>query len=649
MSRIGVFVCWCGHNIARTVDIEKLIDAAGFYPDVVYSVEYKYMCSDPGQKLVHEAVKNQELDGVVIAACSPRLHESTFRNTCTAAGLNPYRCEIANIREHCSWVHKDRDKATAKAADIIASLVEKIRLNEPLIPIEVPVIKKALVIGGGISGIEAALSIAGSGHDVVLVERESVLGGNMLRLASTYHIKDGSACLLSSKIVDAFSHPKIKVLTHSEIDEFSGYIGNFEVKIRQKADFIDTNRCNGCGDCLSVCPVHVSEIEDTLFGPRAAIHFPDVPSLPAVAVIDNMSCTHSSDGCSRCADACREKAIDFKQTDQFVEEEFGAVIIATGFRPFPKTGVKDIDVHGLPDMIDGFAFERILAEQERTGDLIKRPSDGKAVESIVFVQCAGSRDKDKGVPYCSRICCMTTAKQAKFFKEITPQGEAYIFYSHIRAGGKGFEEYVQDSITDNQIIYLRGDVSRFFSENGAMKVWGRDELSGHEIEIDADLVVLTTPLIPNRGSDDLAKKLKVATDENGFFAEIHPKLRPVESASLGVYLAGCAQSPRDIPESITHALGASGKVIALFSAEFIYQEPIIVRVDEDFCSGCGVCVTSCPYDSRRINPWTQKAEVIAALCQGCGACAVACPNGATQQQNFTKNQIMNMIDAVLKD
>jgi heterodisulfide reductase subunit A len=648
MPRIGVFVCHCGRNIAGTVDIDRLVEASSGFPDVNLSVDYKYMCSDPGQRLIHDAVKDHELDGVVIASCSPRLHEITFRNTCESAGLNPYKCEIANIREQCSWVHSDKEKGTEKALQTLETLVEKIRLNESLVPIEVPVTKRALVIGGGISGMEAALSIADSGHEVILVEREPVLGGNTARLSYTWLIQESSPCIVSSKVSDVYNHPRITLLTHSEIEEFSGYVGNFKASIRQKSTFIDDTKCDACTKCLEVCPVTVSAEEDRHFGPRPAVFIPDADTSPGPAVIDDKHCLHFTEGCSACADICPQKAVDFKLADRLVEEEFGAVIIATGFGPYDKKRLKDYGTVDLPDVVDGLEFEEMLADWERTNGDIKRPSDGKVPKDVVFVQCAGSRDKSKGVPYCSRICCMTTAKHAKLFRDAVPDGNAYIFYSHMRAGGKGFEEYVQEAVGEDGIIYLRGDIANIFPENGIVKVWGRDELSGQDVEIDADMVVLATPLVPSKGTEELAKKLKVATDENGFFAEIHPKLRPVESATRGVYLAGCAQSPRDIPESIAHALGAAGKVIALFSADVLYQEPIVVFVDEDICSGCGVCVEACPYGARRIDSWTGKAQVIAALCQGCGACAVACPSGATQQRNFTKTQIMKMIEAALK-
>lgn len=576
MPRLGVFVCHCGRNIAATVDPEKVARAARELPGVVQASDYKFMCSQPGQKMVRDAIRDQKLDGVVIAACSPRLHETTFRNACLQAGLNPFLCEIANIREHCSWVHAGAEEATRKAEDTVASLVEKIRRNEPLVPIQVGLTRRALVIGGGISGIEAALSIANSGHPVVLVERESELGGNASRLSHTYTDRDSAPCVIGARIRAVRVHPGIELRLRSEVEGLSGYVGNFRASIRTKS-----GDGNGNG------------------------------------------------------------------SDGLEEVEVGAVVIATGYAAYPMEKLPAFGAGLTPDVIDGLRFEELLSAWERDGQVLRRPSDGTVPKHVVFIQCAGSRDREKGVPYCSRICCMTTAKHAAVYQQAVPDGQAYIFYSHFRAGGKGFEEFVQESAAKNGPYYLRGDVTRVFLQDGTLCVWGEDALSKREIEIQPDLIVLSTPLVPAGGADALARVLKTATDENGFFAEIHPKLRPVESATRGIYLAGCAQAPRDIPESIAHALSAAAKVQILFSSDTVSQEPIVVHVDTDLCSGCGVCVLACPYEARKIDPFTGRAQVVEILCQGCGACVTACPNGATQQRNFAKPQIMKMIDVAL--
>jgi len=635
MARTGIFVCWCGRNIAQTVDVEKLAEKVKSLPGVVHSSEYKYMCSEPGQKTIQEAIEKNKLDRVLVAACSPRLHESTFRNTCIASGVNPYQCEIANIREQCSWVHSDMEKATSKAEETIAGLTEKIELNEALIPIKVPVTKRAVVVGGGVSGIHSALNIADSGFDVLLVERKSILGGHMADLAETYLTHDSTPILLSALIARVRRHPHIKILTSSNIDELDGFIGNYKVKIKKQATFIDPEKCDGCGICKKECPV------------LDAIQIPILMDIPQAGIIDPDKCLHFTESCQSCVKVCPKDAINFKQKDTCIEEDIGALVLATGYDLFTGKGLSEYGLGKIPDIIDGYQFEQMLSHWTNGKIELKKPSNGKIPKDIVFVMCAGSRDQEKGVPYCSRICCMYVAKQARLFKQAVPDGEAFIFYTQNRPIGKGCEEYVQGIVDDKRLLYLRGEISKIFKRNDKVIVWGEDDLSGQKIEVTADLVVLATPMKPAEGMDELAKKVKVALDENGFLAEVHPKLRPVESATAGIYLAGCAQFPRDIPESITHALGAASKVNALFSADELSRDPIIVYVDEDLCTGCGACIEACPYDARKIDPWSNTAAVIEAVCQGCGACCVACPGGATQQKNFTKQQLFKMIDTAL--
>lgn len=635
MARTGIFVCWCGRNIAQTVDVEKLAEKAKSLPGVEHASEYKYMCSEPGQKTIQEAIEKYGLDRVVVAACSPRLHETTFRNTCISSGLNPYQCEIANIREQCSWVHEDKEKATRKAEDTIAGLAEKIEMNEPLVPIQVPVTKRAVVVGGGVSGIHAALNIADSGFDVILVEREPILGGHMPGLAETYLTHDSTPILLSALIARVKRHPHVKVLTSANIADLDGFIGNYKIKINKLATYIETDKCDGCGICVKECPA------------PGAIRIPSLMDIPQSAVIARDKCLHFSKSCSVCIKVCPQDAVNFKQKDSLFEEDIGALVLATGYDLYSGPGLKKYGLDKFPDIINGYQFEKMLSHWTNGKNELKRPSNGEVPKDIVFVMCAGSRDKEDGVAYCSRICCMYIAKQARLFKQAVPDGEAFIFYTQNRPIGKGCEEYVQGIVDDKRLLYLRGEISKVFSRDGKIIVWGEDELSGQKVEVAADLVVLATPLKPAADIEELATKVKVALDENGFLAEVHPKLRPVESATAGIYLAGCAQFPRDIPESIAHALGAASKINALFSADELSRDPIIVAVDEDLCTGCGLCVEACPYDARKIDPWKRIATVIEAVCQGCGACCVACPSGATQQKNFTKQQLFKMIDTAL--
>jgi len=562
MSRIGVFVCHCGHNIAGTVDVEQVAQQALEHPDVVFSTDYKYMCSDPGQQLIRDSIKEHDLDGVVVAACSPAMHETTFRRTVEGAGMNPYRCESANIREQVSWVHQhDKPAATRKAIEIARSIAEKVNGNEELEPIKLPLTRRALVIGGGVAGMQAALDIADAGYPVVLVEKSDQLGGKMAQLSSTYLNFNAAPDLLQKKIAAVTHHPYVQVLTEAEVSEVSGYVGNFRVKVNSQFTF-----------------------------------------------------------------------------------DIGAIVVATGWERYDQARLPEYGGDGIPDVIDGLAFERMLAAGP---DGMRRPSDGKTPREVVFVQCAGSRDPERGVPYCSKVCCMVVAKHAMEYKKRVPDGQAYVFYIDIRSAGKRYDEYVQRAMEEYQTLYLRGKVSKIFQDGDHVIVWGADTLSGRALEIAADLVVLATPMAPPPGVTELSQRLHISTDGNGFFNEAHPKLRPVETLTAGIFLAGAGQGPKDIPETVAQASGAAAKVLQLFSHAEMTQSPMVATVVEELCSACGACVAACPYGAREVHPLWQVATVNAALCQSCGACVVACPNKASQVHNWRHKQIMAMVDEVI--
>lgn len=643
MKRIGVFICHCGINIAGTVDIEKLTSQIKEYPNVVHVENYKYMCSSPGQQLINQQIMDKNLDAVVVAACSPSLHENTFRTSVQRVEMNPYNCEIANIREQCSWVHDDKQIATDKAAKIIKSMVEKTVLDEPLMPITVPVNRKALVIGGGVAGMQAALNIANNGYEVILVERESSIGGHMAMLSETFPTLDCSQCILTPKMVEVDQHPNITLITYSEVVEVSGFVGNFKVKIKQKAKYVDWEKCNGCGDCITECPINTpSEFEQQL-GERHAIYRPFPQAVPNKVIVDMDECIQ----CMVCQVFCPTDAIDFNQKDSIVEQEVGAIVLATGYQLYSLKNLPEYGGGEIEDVIDGLAFERLLSASGPTQGVVKRPSDGKIPQDVVFIQCAGSRDPENHMPYCSRICCMYTAKHAMLYKHRVHQGRAYIFYMDIRSGGKDYEEFVQRVMEEERVVYLRGKVSRLYEEDGKVVVCGTDTLTRRNVEIKADLVVTATPIRPIEDIDQLSKLFKISINQNGFLTEAHPKLRPVESLTSGIYLAGCAQAPRDIPDTVAQASGAASMVCALFSSDQLYHDPIIAGVDEDLCSGCGICVGVCPYSARTLNREKGIVEVNEVLCEACGACSAACPSGAAQQRNFTDIQLKNMVKAIL--
>ncbi len=473
MSRIGVYVCWCGSNIANTVDVEAVANAAAEIQGVTIARHYKYMCSDPGQNLIINDIKEYKLTGVVVAACSPRMHEPTFRTAASNAGLNPYLVEMANIREHCSWVHNDKEEGTIKAIDLVRMMVERVKYNEPLEEIYIPMTKRALVIGGGIAGIQAALDIANGGGEVILVEKSPSIGGRMAQLSETFPTLDCSQCILTPRMVEVANHPKIKLYSYSEIESVEGYIGNFKVKIRQKATSVNADICTGCGDCWNKCPQKKIPSEfDEAMGKRTAIYVPFPQAVPNIPVIDRETCTwfktydeeKGKGKCGICAKICQKNAIDYKDVDKIIEEEIGAIVVAVGYEIMDTTLYGEYGYGKSQDIITGLAFERLVSASGPTNGKLLRPSDGKEPKSIAFIQCVGSRDERNGVSYCSKICCMYTAKHAMLYKHAVhdKDTQAYVFYIDVRAGGKGYEEFWRRACEEDDAIYLRGRVSKIY-------------------------------------------------------------------------------------------------------------------------------------------------------------------------------------------
>ena len=660
MARIGVFVCHCGENIGSTVDCVKTAEIASKFPGVVYSIDYKYMCSDPGQNMINESIKKYNLTGVVVAACSPRMHEPTFRKTCSEAGLNAFLCEMANLREHCSWVHLKEEATTQKAAELIRVQVEKVKKNKPLYPIKVPVNKTALVLGGGVAGIQASLDIANCGHQVILVEKQPSIGGHMAQLSETFPTLDCSQCILTPRMVEVAQHPNIKLITYAELESVEGFIGNFKVKIRQKAKSVDENKCNGCGMCMTKCPV--KKIPDEFnagLGFRRAIYVPFPQAVPNKPVIDRAHCNQYVKGkCGVCKKVCEQGAINYEQEDEILQFDVGAIVTATGFDIkhtdfFPEYG------YGLyKDVIDGLQFERLASASGPTLGEIRRPSDGTIPQKIVFIACAGSRDVAKGIEYCSKICCMYTAKHAMLYKHKVHHGNAYVFYMDIRAGGKTYDEFVRRAIEDDDVQYIRGRVSKVYEKNGKLIVKGVDTLlNSMPIEIEADMVVLATAIVSNHDSESIAQKLHISYDAHHFFAEAHPKLKPVETNTAGIMLSGACQAPKDIPESVAQASGAAVKVVSLFSKDELTREPMVAVVNRtdppifSTCMGCFLCQSVCPYmaiekeeiKSRNGTVIKEVARINPGLCQGCGTCVALCRSKSIDLDGYTHQQMYSEV------
>ena len=664
MQRIGVFVCWCGSNIAATVDVVRVAEALKSEPGVVHSANYQYMCSQAGQELIKQAIKEHNLTGIVVCSCSPRMHEATFRKTAAAAGLNPYMVEIANIREQCSWVHKDIEEGTEKAIVLGRTAIAKVNLNAPLLPGESPVTKRALVIGGGIAGIQTALDIADAGFEVDIVETKPTIGGKMAQIDKTFPTLDCAACILTPKMVDVAQNDKIRIFSYSEVESVKGFVGNFNVTIKRKARYVKEELCTGCGLCTEKCPQKKVPNDFNLgMDNKRAIYIPFAQALPKVATIDANYCTMLKTGkCGVCSKVCTAKAIDYTQKDEYIEEKYGAIVAATGFNPISMDKFDEFAYSQSKDVITSLEFERLMNAAGPTAGKLLRPSDGKHPHTLVFVQCVGSRCAscaEKGKEYCSKICCMYTAKHAMLTRDKYPDTDVYVFYIDVRTPGKAFDEFYRRAVEDYGVHYIKGMVGKVSPEGDKLVVQGSDLIANKQIKIDADLVVLAAAIEPDKSARPLATMLTASMDTNDFFTEAHPKLRPVESPTAGVFLSGCCQGPKDIPETVSQASAAAAKVIGLLVKDKLTGNPCVAHSDEMMCNGCSSCERVCPYGAitysdkefrgpNRTTLIRRVASVNEAVCQGCGACTVACPSGAMDLKGFASKQIMAEVDAICK-
>ncbi|RJS89285.1 hydrogenase iron-sulfur subunit [Candidatus Bathyarchaeota archaeon] len=648
--RIGVFVCHCGLNIAGVVDVEAVTEYARTLPGVVYAVHNRYTCSDPGQEEIRKAIKEHNLNRVVVAACSPRMHEFTFRRTVSEAGLNPYLFEMANIREHCSWCHPSNPKeATEKAKEIVKMAVAKARLLRPLDPIEVPVINKAMVLGGGIAGINAALDLAEMGFKVYLVEKKESIGGHMAQLDKTFPTLDCSICIEGPKMVDVARHPNIEIISFADLLSVEGYVGNFKVRIRKNPRYVIEENCTGCGECRDVCPIEYPNEWDMNMGVRKAISVPFDQAVPLVYTINKDYCIE----CYKCVDACGERqAIDFSQEPEEIELEVGAIIVATGYDIYiPEEG----NVYGYgkySNVITSLEFERLILAAGPTGGHVIRASDGKRPKVVAFIQCVGSRDVNK-YPYCSGFCCMYTLKHTIQLKEhYGDDVEVYVFYMDMRSNFKGYEEFYTRA-REMGVNFIRGRVSRIFeTPEKNLIIRAEDTLLGEPIELEAEMVVLATAAIPAKGAEEVSRILNVTRGTDGFFMESHPKLKPIDTAVDGIFLAGACQGPKDIPYSVSQGSGAAARAATLLSKPSVKIEPIIAVVDPEKCRNtrvkCGICAKKCPYGAI-VAEEGKPAEVRAAMCHGCGTCVAECPADAITQMHFTDAQIFAQIRAALEE
>ena len=648
VKRLGVFVCHCGKNIAATVDVEGVAKKATELHGVVYATDEHYLCSEPGQKALQDDIRYHRLDGIICACCSPTLHEETFRKAAEDVGVNKYEVEIANIREKCSWVHTDKEKASEKAMKIIETKVEKALLNEALTPVSVEVNRKAMVVGAGVTGIQTALDLANSGYYVYLVEKSPTIGGHMAQLSSTFPTLDCSQCILSPKMSEIAHNDNIELITNAQLTGVTGYVGNFHAEITKKPKFVIEELCNLCGDCDDVCPVIVPNEFEGGLGPRKAIYLPFPQAVPSAYTLDIDNCLGIHPlVCSKCRDVCEQKAVNYDMEEEKVELNVGAIVIATGYDLYDISKIPEYEFGPEVDVIDGLQFERLLNGAGPTGGEILRPSDKKTPKTVVFVQCVGSRDPEHHMAYCSKICCTYTGKHALLLKDQEPDTEVYVFYIDVRAAGRGYEEFI-DRAQEKGVIYVRGKPSKIFREGDKTMVWASNTLTGERLEVEADMVVLAPAMIPSFDTKVLSGVTKCSLDEYGFFKEAHIKLKPVESLVQGLFVAGAALSPKDIPECVAQGSAAAAKTMALLSKPQLFHDPIVASVNQQACSGCKVCQSLCPYGAISFDEEKNISVVKEILCQGCGTCASACPSQALTLKNNTDKQIENMIRIALK-
>lgn len=643
--RIGVYVCHCGINIGGVVDVEAVAEYAKTLPNVVLAKDYKYYCSDPGQQAIQEDIKEHNLNRIVVAACSPRLHEPTFRRCVREAGLNQFLFEFANLREHDSWVHMgEPEAATEKAKDLTRMAIAKARLLEPLEASKVSVDNKAMVIGGGVAGIQAALDLADMGFQTYMVEKQPTIGGRMGQLDKTFPTLDCSMCILAPKMVDVGKHENIELMTYAEVREVDGYIGNFKVKVEKKPRYIDEELCVGCGSCVEVCPIEMPNYFDEGIGMVKAAYIPFPQAVPLCATIDRDYCIE----CKLCDQICERGAVNHEQEPDFVELEVGTIIVATGYDPYDPTEKLEYGYGAHTNVITAMEIERMINASGPTEGKVLKPSDMEKPKRVAFIHCVGSRDEQIGKPYCSRVCCMYSMKNAQLIKDKMPDSEVTLYYMDIRAFGKGFEEFYKRSQEKYGIKFVRGRPAEVIeNEDLTLTVRGEDTLLNKVTEYDYDLVVLSIGLIPPEGAEELRQTIGLSKSADGFLMEAHPKLRPVDTLTDGVYLAGVAQGPKDIPDAVAQGSGAAARAAIPMVKGEVEIEPIIATTDENVCGACEVCVELCPYGAVAIE--NDMAAVNVALCKGCGTCVGACPSGAMDQQHFKTAQIMAQIEAALED
>jgi len=654
LPRVGFYICHCGTNIAGTINVAEVQKYVAGLPGVAVSRDYKYMCSDPGQEMIAQDIKEHKLERLVVAACSPNLHEETFRKAAAKGGLNPFFFQMVNIREHASWVHTDKIAATLKVMDLSRAAVARVRYHHALDKKRVPVDPNVLVVGGGIAGIHAALTLANAGKQVTLVEREATIGGHMALFDKTFPTLDCAACILTPKMSAVKSHPNIRLWSYSEVEKVEGYVGNYKVKVKRKPRYVNEDLCVGCMECIDACVFKEAKFPDKFnqgLGKRKPVYIDFPQATPKVVLLDPETCIQLKTGkCKKsCAEVCDRKAFDFTQKEKFEEIQVGAIVLATGFKAYDAKRDPQYGYGKYPGVYTSLEIERLVnASGPTSGEVVLR--DGKKPKAVGIVHCVGSRDA-KSNKWCSRVCCMYSLKLAHLIKEHS-DAEVYNFYIDMRTPGKGYEEFY-DKLLSEGVHFIRGRVADVTDwamtpeEEGRLVMRVEDTLAGFVRRIPVDMVVLSTGLEPQADAQEVRRRFNIGCGSEGFFQERHPKLAPVNTFTDGIYIAGACQAPRDIPDTVAQAGAAAAEALALIDAGFVELEPNTSHVVEDECSGCKTCVPLCPYSAITVEEEKKKAIINEVLCKGCGVCAAACPSGSIRQNLFEDDEIFSEIEGVL--
>lgn len=645
MPKVGVYVCHCGKNIAGKVDVQRVAAELKKHPSVTVSRHYFFMCSSSGQDLIKRDIRAGRVDRVVVAACSPKLHEPLFRSVVEEAGLNMGYFEQANIRELVSWSTDDPEEATRKAIAYTWAAVEKVLEAEPVETREFSVTREALVIGGGVAGIAASLDLAEKGIRVHLLERSPTIGGKMALFDRVFPTGDCSLCILTPMMAEAEHHPNITIHTLCEVTQVSGSVGDFRVRVRRRARHVDETKCVACGICAENCPVSVSNEWYMGLGERKAIYIPFPQSVPRAYAVDEASCLFFKDGsCRKCEEVCPAKAVNLSETDEEFELRVGAIIVATGADEYDASNLRNYGYGRIADVITQLGFESLINVNGPTQGHLRRPSDGKVPESVLFIQCAGSRDLNHN-PYCSNVCCMITLKHAEILRMEYPGTKVYVAYMDMRTPKKGFEEMYR-RVREEGVVFIRGKPGEVRREGERLVVDVYDELLGEKLSLEVDMVVLAAGLTPSEGTTSISKLLNIPRDLYGFLQELHPKLKPVQTSRPGIFICGTAQGPKDIPDSVTQAKAAASEAARLLLLGKVQVTGEKAEVNQDLCTGCGACAEECPFSAIVVEGG--KAEVIPLACMGCGICQGACPTGAIERRLYGHGQMLNQVDGVLE-